>query len=852
MASTAPPHALEAHTLASLQHDRRNTALGLLWGGVLMVLLALWLPAKHADLTALVPGIVWILAVSAFLMALYSFAPRLHGTPDEQRQQLLALRRPVGGQLAVGGVVLIALAVLLASWYRLEAFGECFGMALLGLVALAWGLSHLRPVDRSLGHDRILQFLLERRPLVSIVLFALAGVLIVVAGVWGIRVYRWSGFPEWGAALLIAFIALGGGIWLRSTADRPVPLAALRLFVLITGGLTGLVLAVMAFCRGFALGGEFFRGTAGWTGPEAWKLWLVIYVAMIGLALMFASLSLAQVEIRVNPLLRRLLYGYNTVLNGLLLLTILVVLNVLVYAAYPYTANWTRSGGLHDLSPNSKRLLENLREPTKIYAIMAPNAPEYADVRVLLDNAQAFSDRLQVVFLSPDRDPREYKRLLEAYPELARDAKMDRGQFDSVGGRGVLIVYGPETTQKDRKVPHSFLNATSLREVKRDFQGARRGGGRPTVVFKGEPAIMTELQFLMMNKQKPKVYFLQGRRGEYFDLKDLTPGVNSFEGGLGMFVDRLKKDNYEVRGLSFLPAPPRVGPDDPVQYVAPGPDGKVEVPADAKVLVLAGPKLPPEQPVLDALDRYMERTGKLIVLMSYEGPVDPVTRTLKTTSLETWLKKYSVDATTDFLVRLPQNQRDDPWRVPVEPAPGGNPIARNFRGSKKVFHMELVRVVRPQPAPGGAFTAETILQVPFDEGPVVATSNLLEVQRADQFLGGLIRRNELANRALTEPPSVAVAVTDKDQKPRLIVMGTSLFITNYNMQSNATGAYDLQVSFLEWLAERPGGMDIRPKETGTYTIDPDISRAQIVFLPAWLMVVGIIGLGTGIWIVRRR
>jgi hypothetical protein len=850
MASTAPPHVLEAHTLASLQHDRRNTALGLLWGGVLLVLLALWLPAKHTALGGAVPVAVWILAVAAFATALGQFLSRPAGTDEERRQKLAARRRPVGAVLTVIGVALIVLSVVLTSWYGREAFGECFGMVLLGLVALAWGLSHLRPIDRSLGHDQVLQFLLERRPLLAVLLFALAAVLIALAGFWGIRVYRWSGFPEWGAALMIAFIALGGGIWLRASFGQPVTLEAMRLFVLTVGGLTGLVLAVMTLCRAFTLGGEFFRGTAAWTGPESWRLWLVVYVEMIGLALMFASLSLAQVEIRVNAVLRRLLYGYNSVLNGLLLLTILVVLNVLVYAAYPYTANWTRTGGLHDLSPNSKRLLENLREPTKIYVVMSPNSPDYADLRVLLDNAQAFSDRLHVVYLSPDRDPRKYKELIDDYPELARDAKMERLPGDRTGGRGVLIVYGPEK-KGDRKVPHSFLGAANLSETKRDFSDRR--GNRATYLFKGEQAIMTELQFLMMKKQKPKVYFLQGKRGEYYDLKDLTPGINAFEGGLGMFVDRLKKDNYEVRGLSFLPAPPRVGPDDPVQYVAPGPGGKVEVPDDAKVLVLAGPKIPPEQPVIDALDRYMNRGGKLVVLLDVDDPrIDPLTRSLKPTPLETWLKKFSVDVTSDFLVRMPQNQRDDPLRVPVEPAPGGNPIARNFRGSKKVFHMELVRVVRPQPAPGGGFQAETILQVPFDEGPVVATSNLLEVQRADEFLAGLIRRGQLANRALTEPPSVAVAVTDKDQKPRLIVLGTSLFITNYNMQSNATGAYDLQVSFLEWLAERPGGMDIRPKETGTYTIDPDISRAQVVFLPAWLMVVGIIGLGTGIWIVRRR
>src|SRR5947209_19751181 len=101
MSSSPQSHALEAHTLASLQNDRRTTALGLLWGGVLLVLLAVWLPAKHPDIHWLAPAGVWILAAAAFITALAQWFLRPRGTDEEQRRQLAARRRPAGAVLTV-------------------------------------------------------------------------------------------------------------------------------------------------------------------------------------------------------------------------------------------------------------------------------------------------------------------------------------------------------------------------------------------------------------------------------------------------------------------------------------------------------------------------------------------------------------------------------------------------------------------------------------------------------------------------------------------------------------------------------------------------------------------------------
>src|SRR5207302_74013 len=84
------------------------------------------------------------------------------------------------------------------------------------------------------------------------------------------------------------------------------------------------------------------------------------------LALMFASLQLARADERSSPGLRRLLYGYNAVLTGLLVLAILTVLNVLTYVPLPAwgsffskPSDWTQSN-LFTLSTASKNLLASI------------------------------------------------------------------------------------------------------------------------------------------------------------------------------------------------------------------------------------------------------------------------------------------------------------------------------------------------------------------------------------------------------------------------------------------------------------------------------------------------------------
>ena len=101
---------------------------------------------------------------------------------------------------------------------------------------------------------------------------------------------------------------------------------------------------------------------------------------------------------------------------------------------------------------------------------------------------------------------------------------------------------------------------------------------------------------------------------------------------------------------------------------------------------------------------------------------------------------------------------------------------------------------------------------------------------------------------------MAVTVSDRDPKepgrgdrPRMVVFGDASIASNVSSRG-----YDLLTSSFEWLAERPQNMGIEPKESSSFTLQPGTNVSRMVWLPLGLMALGFLGLGTGVWVVRRR
>src|SRR5262249_62352585 len=107
-------------------------------------------------------------------------------------------------------------------------------------------------------------------------------------------------------------------------------------------------------------------------------------------------------------------------------------------------------------------------------------------------------------------------------------------------------------------------------------------------------------------------------------------------------------ENIEISGLSFGKEKGKAQPGDQIVYVQESGDQKrKEVPDDAGAVVIAGASNAISKEALEALDRYLEGKGKLIVLA--DVLTDRGYKDMVNTGLEDFLKKYGVELTNQYV-----------------------------------------------------------------------------------------------------------------------------------------------------------------------------------------------------------
>jgi|GEM_PF-301991 len=857
--------------LQRLLRDRRTLAIGLVWGGLVLLIFGFWFAANDRDALKIVSYLAFAVALC---LAVTLFAVRGGaGEPEQRLTKLRPQQRAVGLILQAVGAVLFLIGVWLVFSERLQGIAEGGGLALVGLIAAVTGYRMVVKPKVPL-HDRIITVLGNNQKPVGLGLF-IVGALCMLLGLY-LRIKTKpnpavnepvaqavkedgdktqpatipdpAGFPQWAGLLFLGMIGVGSGLRLYLAKESNI-----RIMVLIVGGCTGLVIALMTLAQMWIWRETLTGGLPAWRGENGWRIWLCVYLELFGLGLMFGSFMLAKTDIRVNPVLRRVLYGYNAIFTGLLLIAFLAILNVFVYAIYPMTYDWSADRGVYNISDSTKGILEKLNEPTTIYVLVSPRAPRlYKDVKTLLDNCRTVSDKLSVEYISPDKDLYKYETLARRYPEILPEAKVARET--EIIGRGLLIVYGRDSDNpKDKPPPNAFIASNKLFEERGGFRGAPR-----TYIFQGEKVLRSELKFLTQGRKKIKVYLLQGNeeletrgsrratRGSNFDLPMSVLGV-------AFLIDRLRNENYEVQGLTF-----GIGKDDvDMKYISPK-DKKADIPEDADIVVLPGPSAPIPKTTLDALERYLQRdTGRLIVML--DVVVDRKYTEMVTTGIEELLKKHNVLVGKDYVFRVPFEGGGSPdpfFVVATTPRDSGNKLAGKYVDS--AFPLKSVRVVRPG-TESPSFRAETILEVTRLRRPVLqeifwAEDSLRALDDSRTFILELLKKGEeeLVAKVSRDPIPVGVAVKDKEDRPRMVVFGDAEMASDGVMAGPLRDVYfDLFVSTLNYLAARPD-VGALPKPPKLFTLGPMVPTTPLTFLPAWLMCLGIFGLGLGMWVVRRR
>jgi hypothetical protein len=98
----------------------------------------------------------------------------------------------------------------------------------------------------------------------------------------------------------------------------------------------------------------------------------------------------------------------------------------------------------------------------------------------------------------------------------------------------------------------------------------------------------------------------------------------------------------------------------------------------------------------------------------------------------------------------------------------------------------------------------------------------------------------------------------QNQRPVMVVFSDATWVSDQYLQERspekAPQNWSLFANSLTWLRERPDtGVKADPREVDMFPrVKATFNFVNIVFIPGLLMLVAIIGLGLGVWVVRRR
>jgi ABC-type uncharacterized transport system involved in gliding motility auxiliary subunit len=255
------------------------------------------------------------------------------------------------------------------------------------------------------------------------------------------------------------------------------------------------------------------------------------------------------------------------------------------------------------------------------------------------------------------------------------------------------------------------------------------------------------------------------------------------------------------------------------------------IPADAAVVIVPGPRMELFPPEVDALDAYLGKGGKLLLMVN-----PPFPQRIQDDAVKKLAARYGIELGDNLVVELSPIGRifGIGPEVPIVQQYEPHPITRDLGGVTTLF--PLTRTVTP----GKTLPPGVNVQ------PLAKTSS-------DSW-GETDRQSIEAGQVKPDPqdpkgPLPIAAVATKD-KTRLVVYGTSNEATNQFL--NVQGNRDFFLNTVSWLAEEEDQISVRPKDTKQTPVFLSSQQAQAVF---WLPVVILPGLalvGGVIAFARRR
>ena len=420
---------------------------------------------------------------------------------------------------------------------------------------------------------------------------------------------------------------------------------------------------------------------------------------------------------------------------------------------------------LYSLGDESVKVLNELQQDVRIKAFYLGGDEPTA--REVLELYSHQSGKVKVEFIDPDRDPQAAAQYqVTSYGEV-----------------------GNPLTRQQRKYGTIILDAGTNKVERIEQQDP------PT-----EEDITNALMKLVKGEEKV-VYFVEGH-GE----KPIESGDRD---GLQVARGALTKDGYKVSALSLV--------------------REEKVPADASVVVVAGPATEPFPEELEKVDAYLNAGGSVLLLL------DPP----PAASLKDFTKKWSVTVGDNRVIDVTgmgQLLRKGP-DTPLVMAYTNHQIVEKFN---LMTFFPVARSVVPSTPPVSGLTAEPLLETASQSW---GESDL----KSDEV--GFDEKVDVKG-----PVPIATVVTKdaaEGKKARFIVFGDSDFAINVNFSTQGNG--NLFINTVKWLARDENLIAIKTKDPTDRPLNMTESGGRSIFIIALILFPGtVLFAGVLVWLRRRK
>jgi len=490
----------------------------------------------------------------------------------------------------------------------------------------------------------------------------------------------------------------------------------------------------------------------------------------------------------------RSVQGLNALLAGVAMLGICVVIYAFA-ARSTWSLDLTRDGR-RELAPQTRQILQNLNEPVEVLCFF-PHSDEFStdDTALGMRNTRRFLERTQ----------RESPWIQVSY----HDPEVEVGRLQELSltrlSRHGTIVF--RVGSRNRPVHLEQVNPR-LRE--RDF---------------------TNALINLLRESEPVVYFLRGHGELAIDDHDEATGLSNF-------ASLLQSQAFRVESLM-------IDLNEP------------EIPADCSVLAIVAPQgdlMPAE---IAAVQEYMERGGRMFVLMDPWYRLSAEARARE--RFRPWLRQYlGIEVGNDIVVSPVSREQ---IILGADLQGFDDQDTSEFFGSYNYSHI-ITRGMRER------MVITLARSVGFTETRPDAVSRSILLRTTPDAWGetefgttegSVAVFNELAD--LPGPVPLAVAATRNTGRPlgdtgqtvtaRALVMGDANFVTNGELLYSAANM-DFALNCVSWLTDTEDLVAVRPRDSAQQPIVLEDRERRLI---AWLASLGsvqVVALAGAIAFVVRR